>query len=254
MSTRRRPQTVDSIAITGDAGSGRSTRALEEIGDHPHRIVDVAAALISGGGVDIADELRAAQTAGEALIIDGADLLDDRNLALLTAAAGSAARSRPLVVVTGRTVGARPEVSALTARCRHRIDLPPLRHRSPELAALAQGVLDRDGDGLGLTADAVDALVCQEWPGNLAELCRVLSDAGNAARARSSKAIDLADLPPGYRSTTRAARLSGREQAERRAIIDALEAADGNKKHAATALGVSRTTLYARIKALGIRA
>jgi transcriptional regulator of acetoin/glycerol metabolism len=44
----------------------------------------------------------------------------------------------------------------------------------------------------------------------------------------------------------------GLEQAERQAIVAALAAAEGNKSTAATALGISRTTLYARIRALGI--
>ena len=48
------------------------------------------------------------------------------------------------------------------------------------------------------------------------------------------------------------AKLGGLERAEREAIIDALRDSGGNKVHAAAALGISRTTLYSRIKALGI--
>ncbi|HQV16900.1 MAG TPA: helix-turn-helix domain-containing protein, partial [Gordonia sp. (in: high G+C Gram-positive bacteria)] len=52
---------------------------------------------------------------------------------------------------------------------------------------------------------------------------------------------------------TRAGRLLGRERAERQAIISALDAADRNKSRAAKALGISRTTLYTRMRALDIR-
>lgn len=72
--------------------------------------------------------------------------------------------------------------------------------------------------------------------------------------APSARVVDVADLPAPYRTSSRAAHLSGREQAERGAIIDALDAAGGNKVHAARELGISRTTLYARMRALGIGA
>ncbi|MPZ04319.1 transcriptional regulator, partial [Micrococcus luteus] len=46
--------------------------------------------------------------------------------------------------------------------------------------------------------------------------------------------------------------LLGLERAEREAIIDALESAGGNKVRAAAALGVSRATLYRRLRTLRI--
>ncbi|MFT3716934.1 MAG: helix-turn-helix domain-containing protein [Gordonia sp. (in: high G+C Gram-positive bacteria)] len=239
-----------SLAITGEPGSGRTTQALDVVGERPHRILDVAAALLAGGPVDVAAELRASRSAGEVLIVDGADLLDDRALSLLTAAAGSS--TDPLIVITGRPDDARPGVGALTARCRRRIDVPPLRQRSGELAAVAQGFLNGAAPGLILSSEAVDALASQEWPGNLSELGQVLTDAVASALARDARSVGVADLPPRYRSSTRAARLSGRERAERQAIIEALASCRGNKKRAAEALGVSRTTLYSRIRALGV--
>ena len=78
-------------------------------------------------------------------------------------------------------------------------------------------------------------------------------EAAGAVLARGGRTVTAADLPAEYRGSTRAARLRGMEQAERQAILAALAAADGNKSRAATALGISRTTLYARIRALGIR-
>lgn len=48
------------------------------------------------------------------------------------------------------------------------------------------------------------------------------------------------------------ARLGGRERAERDAIVEALNESGGNKVHAAARLGISRTTLYSRIRALDI--
>lgn len=89
-----------------------------------------------------------------------------------------------------------------------------------------------------------------DWPGNFSELRLVLRSA--AETAQTPDIIDVSDLPPGYQSVTRVAHLAGRERAEREAIIGALSRAGGNKVHASTELGISRSTLYARMKALDI--
>ena len=118
-----------------------------------------------------------------------------------------------------------------------------------ELTRMAEALAAPTGDGTG---PAADALICQEWPGNLTELTAVLHHAADDCAARRTRVLDPAALPERYRTTSRAAHLSGREQAERQAIIDALDRHGRNKVHAARDLGISRTTLYARMRALGI--
>ncbi len=102
---------------------------------------------------------------------------------------------------------------------------------------------------LRLTASAAEALAAANWPGNLAELRVVLN---RASDERSSNRIDVADLPEDYRTTTKVARVAGREKAERQAIIGALKDCGGNKVHASAQLGISRSTLYTRMRALDI--
>ena len=174
---------------------------------------------------------------------------------LLHAAVSGAAGGAPspsIVVVTDPVESLSPSLAALVACCGRRIALPPLRRRGTEIAALGQQFLDaQEGDPV-LGADAADALVAQQWPGNLTELSVVVARAAAAARARGARTVTVVDLPSGYRGSTRATRLRGMEQAERQAIEAALTAAGGNKSRAAEALGISRTTLYARIRALGI--
>ncbi|WFR73862.1 helix-turn-helix domain-containing protein [Prescottella defluvii] len=80
---------------------------------------------------------------------------------------------------------------------------------------------------------------------------------GTARRARGTSrpgrgGDPVEDLPEDYRAPGRVARLGGRERAERDAIIEALQESHGNKVHAAARLGISRTTLYSRIRALDI--
>lgn len=242
-----------SIAVTGEPGTGRSRRARElaaGFGGTPV-IADVVDDLISGRPTDVTALLRQSRQDGTPLVIDGADLLDDRALALLARAAETASASAPLVVVAAAGGDPRPQLTSLVTRCARRIDLPPLRQRTTEIAALARAILAEIGDR-HLSSTATDALLSQDWPGNLTELCGVLEQAANASADRGAGVVDLDDLPPEYRTTSRARHLSGREQAERQAVLDALEATGGNKARAAKLLGISRSTLYARLPALGI--
>jgi len=132
--------------------------------------------------------------------------------------------------------------------------IPPLRERFEELAALIAAELKIAGlkEGKNITAihpHAMDKLLHHNWPGNLRELKAVVT---HAAARRSTGGIALTDLPEEYRVTGPSRTLSALDQAERDAIVVALREANGNKVQAATRLGVSRTTLYARIRQLRI--
>ncbi|WP_244971006.1 sigma-54-dependent Fis family transcriptional regulator [Gordonia jinghuaiqii] len=243
-----------SVAVTGEPGTGRSTHAAALAADAGGSavVVDVADELIGGRPPDIPAYVGRARSLGVPLVIDGVDLLDGRSVALLGSVAVASSQAAPLILVGGPRDQASPGVAALIARCATQVDLPPLRHRTSELAALASTVLTDIDPALTLSALATDALLCDDWPGNFPELGAVLRWGAASCRARSARVVEPADLPPDYRTTSRAAHLSGREQAERTAIVEALDRARGNKVHAARALGISRTTLYARMRALGI--
>jgi transcriptional regulator of acetoin/glycerol metabolism len=102
-----------------------------------------------------------------------------------------------------------------------------------------------------LTPGAVQALSAHDWPGNLRELRAVLA---HAAARRTMGGIGLSDLPEQYRATAPVAPMAALDRAERDVIVMALRSADGNKVQAARELGVSRTTLYARMRQLRITA
>ncbi|TCP54137.1 transcriptional regulator of acetoin/glycerol metabolism [Tamaricihabitans halophyticus] len=142
------------------------------------------------------------------------------------------------------------ELAALLARLPHRVELPPLRTRRAELPALARTMLSTmaPGRSLRLTPSALEILATQPWPGNLRELSAVLRQ---CVERRSAGDITPRDLPPAYQQAAIHPR-TGWEQAEYDAITRALRAARGNKVHAARDLGISRSTLYNRIRTLGI--
>ncbi len=118
------------------------------------------------------------------------------------------------------------------------VDLPPLRVRRDELPAL---VAELAGP---VTRRAGEALARHAWPGNTAQLRVVLRQ---AVRAAGGRPVDLDALPAELTATGR--RLTLLEQAESRVIEEVLAAHGGNKTAAARELGVSRPTLYAKLRA-----
>jgi transcriptional regulator with AAA-type ATPase domain len=139
-------------------------------------------------------------------------------------------------------------------------ELPPLRQRRadvPNLAAffLAHHAAERGVRVAGISRAAIAALTAYSWPGNVRELeneiaraVLFLEDGELLDTARLSEAVRAArDRADG---STLAAVL---ERVERDEIALALAAA-GSVEAAAARLGMSRATLYRRIKELGISA
>jgi PAS domain S-box-containing protein len=143
------------------------------------------------------------------------------------------------------------------------IRVPSLREHVEDLPLLASAWLDRlvAGGGprpRGLSAAARSALSAYRWPGNVRELQNVLEFA--ALRAGAGE-IDVAHLPdevvrpPGGPSPGLAAppRPPARGAAlDRERLVEALAASGWNRAEAARRLGISRVTLWKRLKQLGI--
>lgn len=87
-----------------------------------------------------------------------------------------------------------------------------------------------------------------DWPGNIRQLDAALRE---AAAGRRTYRIELRDLPPSLHSAGGRS-LSAWEASERDTLVQALLAADGNKLLAAQRLGISRTTIYRKMRAYGI--
>ena len=141
------------------------------------------------------------------------------------------------------------------------IDVPALRQRQEDIPTLMELFFDRFSADLksklrGFASLTIDAALEHPWPGNVREL-----------RNRVERAVALAtgewimptDLFPEHaeggdaETVARLATLSeAREAAERRQIQRALREADNQPTKAAELLGISRTTLWEKMRRLGI--
>ncbi len=100
------------------------------------------------------------------------------------------------------------------------------------------------------TPEALARLAELDWPGNVRELDHVVR---RCAAHRSAGDVLISDLPPEYRSGPERTRMSPWERADHDVIVAALERNGGNKVRAAKDLGISRGTLYNRIRTLRIK-
>src|SRR5919197_939123 len=129
--------------------------------------------------------------------------------------------------------------------------VPPLRHRIGDVQDLVPVLMRRRapaGSTVACSPEVMQTLLRKAWPGNVAELERVLDAA--LARQRSGQ-IRLEDLPEDVHATSRRV-LTTFETLERDAIARALVKTGGNRTEAAAQLGISRATIYRKIHAYGI--
>ncbi|MCE9626513.1 MAG: sigma 54-interacting transcriptional regulator [Candidatus Eisenbacteria bacterium] len=129
------------------------------------------------------------------------------------------------------------------------IRLPALRERVEDIVPLARHFLSFYGglEGPRLAADAESLLVSYGWPGNVRELENVMKRL--AALHGGEGELDATAIMPLLSETpVRATALADRRSNERDEILAAWRQAHGNKSRLADLLGVSRKTLYARLK------
>ena len=107
-----------------------------------------------------------------------------------------------------------------------------------------------------LGADAIARLKLHEWPGNVRELENIIEQAASlslSGRSRRPTSTSRTARAPAPGPGARVRRLSDVvEEAERRAIEEALARCGGDQGRVAKELGVSPTTLWRRMKRLGL--
>jgi len=134
------------------------------------------------------------------------------------------------------------------------IRLPALRERVDDIVPLARHFLSFYGglEGPRLSHDGESLLGSYGWPGNVRELENVMKRLA-ALHSDSGELDARAILPlladPPQRNSEQADRRAG----ERDEIVTAWRQAHGNKSRLADLLGISRKTLYARLKRLDLK-
>jgi DNA-binding NtrC family response regulator len=134
------------------------------------------------------------------------------------------------------------------------IRVPSLRERRPDILELVRYFLSRHRSkrSLKLSPEAVEALMAYEWPGNVRELERVVE---RLVALAEDDLIGLDDLPPLAGERFAAALGPSLERKDtlrtwaRRYVRIVLQHHEGNRRHAARALGISYHTLKAYLRA-----
>ena len=134
------------------------------------------------------------------------------------------------------------------------IEIPPLRKRREDIIPLSEYILDRVSIAKrkrisGLTENAQRALLEYPWPGNVRELENVIERAAIVCVEESIDEGDLAlEVQSMNRPDSRGQRPVTLRDVERRHILGVLRMMNFNKAKAARMLGISRSTLWAKVK------
>ena len=172
-----------------------------------------------------------------------------------------------LIAATNRHVAAAVQDGTLRQDLYYRlntfhIEIPPLRERKEDIPALVSTFVQRFSAQLAkpeplITPDAFERLVQYPWPGNIRELQNaveysvILADNGVVSEKQLPKELQmpvaLQNLPPKVNGET-----LNLDEREKETILRALAQSHGNKKKAASILGIHRPTLYSKMKRYGI--
>ena len=138
------------------------------------------------------------------------------------------------------------------------VHLPSLRERRSDIPMLAHWFLDRyaPGDDIQVTTAAMKCLLQYDWPGNVRELENSIE---RAVALGDRRTIDMGDLPPtiasaasspdvGLELPTSSLTSTDLEDIERATIQRVFEQVKGDKALAGKMLGISRATLYRKLK------
>jgi two-component system response regulator HydG len=136
--------------------------------------------------------------------------------------------------------------------------IPPLRERREDIPLLARHFLDRlnrrGGGNRRWTVEALARMLEHDWPGNVRELENVVEQAAALSDGREIQASDVS-FGPEARNASSGAGVTLADavaSAERRAIEAALVRCGGDQARVARELGVSATTLWRKMKRLGV--
>jgi Nif-specific regulatory protein len=285
---RRASGTDATILITGETGTGKNllARAIHEMSNRAGRpYVEVACAAIpetlleaelfgygsrSGiSGADPAGREGRFDLAGEGTLLldeigDMSFPLQAKILQALEAREFRRLGSNEVRKVRCRIIAATNlDLAQAVDRSEFRKDLyyrlrvvpfhiPPLRERPEDVLPIADYLLRKMAPDLEVTLSAAarEVLLSHSWPGNVRELRNALEQAlalGAGQTIEPEHMLGFLEQPDGPPP-----KISPLREMEKNHIVQTLRLYRGNKKRAAEALGISRSTLYEKIRAFSL--
>ncbi len=239
----RHRSSSEPLIIAGESGTGKLSLALGHPSepDAPLRreVVDAAQRHVVGGRRWLQD-LAARLENGRDLVVRGVQTLEPRILdGMRTVLRDSPHRRSVLVTLTTE---AREDADAFGLKYDVPVVwVPPLRDRVSDLPTLWKHFAP--SSVMTPAPEALELLSAYQWPGNVKELRTIV---GQIADAGNSGVVVPGDLPAAVRNTPS---LTMIERVELEAIRKALRETEGNRAKAAQILGLSRATVYRKMKA-----
>jgi len=163
-----------------------------------------------------------------------------------------------VVSATNRDLRAGVQRGAFREDLLHRLNgfeihLPPLRDRTDDIPELARHFFELARQQAkrpvrGISREAMEFLQAQSWPGNVRELRNCILRAMSVARGETLHVRDVSDTHLAPRENGDATPVESLAEIERRHIQKTMRACGGNVSRTARALGISRSTLYEKMR------
>ncbi len=243
------------LALDGETCTGKLITARAFLCEHFAQsnplVLDFA---IPASGKDRFASGSQALDSGRAVILRHLQNLDPLDVQRVKALGRCALSSGVPLVATVTIEDAPDQVRALVGQMGTSVRLPALRENSehiPAFVGLILGSMPGPERTTRFSSEAQQLLIRSPWPGNVAELRRIVE---LLAKRMPGRIVQAADLPATIRQAGSRQRWTMIESAERDAILRALQRYSGNRSKAAEALGIGRTTLYRKIRTLRIDA